>query len=74
LVCGRDTSHLNCLCWRAIVACGGKARDRLKTLGLMRFPAVPAMAPPEGNKPHAREAHRKIPAYVAECNAEHRRH
>jgi hypothetical protein len=33
---------------------------------------VPAIAPPEGNKPHAREQHRKIPAYVAECNARRR--
>ena len=75
-VCGHDylAPQLSLLADRAIVACGGKARDRLEALGFTRFFSVPAIAPPEGNKPHAREEHRKIREYVAECNAERGRH
>ena len=74
-VCGRDylARQLDLLADRAIVACGGKARDRIRALGFTRFLAVPAIAPPEGNKPHARAEHRKIPAYVAQCNARRKR-
>jgi hypothetical protein len=74
-VCGRDylLPQLSLLADRAIVACGRKARHRLEALDFTRFRAVPAIAPPEGNKPRAREEHRKIPAYVAECNARRRR-
>jgi len=70
-VCGRDylAPQLALLADRAIVACGRKAQKRLEAVGFTRFRAVPAIAPPEGNKPHAREAHREIPTYVAECNA-----
>jgi hypothetical protein len=75
-VCGRDylTPQLELLADRAIIACGRKAQNRLTAVGFTRFLAVPAIAPPEGNKPHARAAHRTIPAYVAECNARRGRH
>lgn len=75
-VCGRDylKPQLELLADRAIVVCGRKARDRIEALYLTtRFLAVPAIAPPEGNKPHARDEHRKIPAYLAECKAKRRR-
>ncbi|MBV8220380.1 MAG: hypothetical protein JO325_18085 [Solirubrobacterales bacterium] len=70
-VCGRDylAPQLSLLADRAIVACGRKAQRRIEALGFSRFLAVPAIAPPEGGKPHARAAHRTIPAYVAECKA-----
>lgn len=75
-VCGRDylEPQLSLLGDRAIVACGRKARDRLEALGFTRVLAVPAIAPPEGNKPHARAEHRKIPGYLAECNAQRGHH
>ena len=74
--CGHDylAPQLSLLGDRAIVACGRKAQRRLEGLGFTRFLAVPAIAPPEGNKPHARAEHRKIPAYLAECNAEREHH
>ena len=70
-VCGRDylRPQLSLLADRAIVVCGRKAQDRVEALGFTQFLPVPAIAPPEGNKPHARAAHRKIPEYVAKCNA-----
>jgi len=74
--CGRAylAPQLPLLADRAIVTCGRKARDRLVALGFTRFLAVAAIAPPEGNEPHAREGHSKIPAYVAECDTKRRRH
>ena len=75
-VCGHDylARQLSLLADRAIVVCGGKARDRVGALGFTQFFSVPAIAPPEGNKPHARAAHRNIPEYVAKCNAKRVRH
>jgi hypothetical protein len=75
-VCGRDylAPQLSLLADRAVVVCGVKACKRVEALGFRGSFAVPAIAPPEGNKPRAREAHRKIPAYVAECNAKRSRH
>jgi hypothetical protein len=75
-VCGRDylAPQLSLLADRAIVACGRKACDRLETLNFTQFRAVPAIAPPEGNKPRARDEHRRIPEYVAERNAKRSRH
>ena len=78
-VCGRDylKPQLSRLADRAIVACGRKARGRLEALGFIAprdFLAMPSVGPPEGNKPRAREGHRKIPAYVTERNSQRRRH
>ena len=66
-VCGRDylAPQLSLLSDRAIVACGVKAQQRIEALGFKSFLPVPAIAPPEGNKPRAREMHRKIPEYLA---------
>jgi hypothetical protein len=75
-VCCRDylAPQLSLLADRAIVGCGRKAQQRMEAVGVRRFLAVPAIAPPEGNKPRARDAHRMIPAYVAECNETRRPH
>ena len=70
-VCGRDylRPQLELLADRAIVACGSNARDRIRKLGFTRFLDVPALTPPGVNQPGAREKHRKIPEYLAACNA-----
>ena len=73
-VCGRCylTPQLRLLADQgaAIVACGDKARRRIAVSGFTgEFRTFPSISPPEGNKPHAHAAHRKIAAYVAECNA-----
>jgi hypothetical protein len=50
---------------RAIVALGKKAQLRVQALGIQFLPAS-AAAPPEGNKPRARESWTKIPQYLRE--------
>jgi hypothetical protein len=72
LTCGQDylRPQLSLLADRAaIVACGYKARDRLRALRFTDFLYVGALSPPGCNMPDAREGHRRIPAYLAECNA-----
>jgi hypothetical protein len=75
-VCGRDylKPQLLLLADRAIVACGSKARDRIRALGFTQFLEVPALAPPGVNQPGAREKHREIPEYLEKYNAKRRRH
>jgi len=53
---------------RAIVACGKKAQERVRSMGFECLP-VSAMAAPEANKPHARESWKAIPGYVASKRA-----
>jgi hypothetical protein len=48
-----------------VVACGGKARQRLKAVGFHDFLAVWAVAPPGGNRPQARESWKQIPEALA---------
>jgi hypothetical protein len=72
LTCGHDylRQQLALLADRAaIVACGYKARNRLRALRFTNFLYVGALSPPGCNTQSAREGHRKIPAYLAECNA-----
>jgi hypothetical protein len=51
-----------------VVACGNKARDRLRDLGFSEFIAVRAVAPPGGNNPDAYESWKRIPVELARRN------
>lgn len=69
-VCARTylKPQLELLKDRAIVACGRKAQERIRAIGLVPgrdFLPVGAIAPPGGNKKDNRESWRAIPAYVA---------
>jgi hypothetical protein len=53
-----------------IAALGTKAQNRMRALGYDRFIAANAVAPPEGNKPHARQSWHAIAEEVARRRAE----
>lgn len=48
-----------------VVACGRKAQHRLQMLNFGNFLCVGSVAPPEGNKPRARESWDLIPSQLA---------